>query len=141
MIYATHLLRMLCVNILLTLYVALAVGTPVGLDATDAYPVPYPDSAMEGRPALPPEHTSWEQERNNIIEWFTLLYCEYLKPSTLAFALNLAGLVWQGASEGPDWNRIKDDINEQRYVTIDKHRLPPKHLPFEDPDDWDEDTT
>ncbi|KAG9096701.1 hypothetical protein FS749_007924 [Ceratobasidium sp. UAMH 11750] len=98
-------------------------GIPGGLDATEAYPVPYPDFGMEGRPALPPEHPLWEQERSNIVEWLNLLY------------------LWQGASEGLDWDRIKDDINERKYETIDKHRLPLEHVPFEHPDRWDEGMT
>ncbi|KAG9091850.1 hypothetical protein FRC06_000354 [Ceratobasidium sp. 370] len=104
-------------------FVRCVVGTPGQLDPLEAYPVPYPDAAMEGHPALPPEHREWEQERDNMIEWFTSLY------------------LWQGGSVGPDWDRIQGDIDKEQYVTIDQHRLPPEQIPFKNPNDWDEGTT
>ncbi|KAG9076948.1 hypothetical protein FRC06_009199, partial [Ceratobasidium sp. 370] len=74
-------------------FVCRTVGTSGRLSPSEAYPVPYPDPAMQGRPALPPEHAAWEQERDNIIEWFSYLY------------------LWQGGSVGPSWDRIKEDID------------------------------
>ncbi|KAG8732894.1 hypothetical protein FRC10_000538, partial [Ceratobasidium sp. 414] len=104
-------------------FVCRTVGTPGRLWPSEAYPVPYPDSAMQGRPALPPEHAAWEQERDNIIEWFSYLY------------------LWQGGSVGPNWDRIKEDIDGMKYETIDRHRLPVEHTPLKRPNDWDEHTT
>ncbi|KAG8689819.1 hypothetical protein FRC08_010767 [Ceratobasidium sp. 394] len=99
------------------------VGVPGRLGPSEAYPVSYPDPKMGGRPALPPEHIEWEQERENIIEWMMYLHW------------------WQGGAFRPHWGRIKADLDSKTYATIDRHRLPPVHAPFVLPADWDENTT
>ncbi|KAG9084360.1 hypothetical protein FRC06_004112, partial [Ceratobasidium sp. 370] len=78
---------------------------------------------MDGRPALPPEHPSWEQERDNIIKWFILLH------------------VWQGGNEGPNWYLIQNNVHSQKYEMVDKVRLPVAHIPLAIPDDWNENMT
>ncbi|KAG9082523.1 hypothetical protein FS749_006793 [Ceratobasidium sp. UAMH 11750] len=78
---------------------------------------------MDARPALPPEHPNWKQERDNISEWFMFLH------------------LWQGGSDGPNWYLIQTDVNNQKYEMIDKVRLPVAHIPFVVPDDWNENIT
>ncbi|KAG9077732.1 hypothetical protein FRC06_008737, partial [Ceratobasidium sp. 370] len=45
---------------------------------------------------------------------------------------------WQGGQHEPAWGSIIDDINSQKYQTIDKNRLPEDHLPFVHPLSWGE---
>ncbi|KAG8709124.1 hypothetical protein FRC08_018528 [Ceratobasidium sp. 394] len=93
------------------------------LPADLALPVSYPDFAMQARPALPPVHPDWVQERENLIQWLRYLW------------------QWQGGKGEPAWGTIVQDINARSYRTIDMHRLPYDHLPFHDPLTWGEDLT
>ncbi|KAG9083663.1 hypothetical protein FS749_005850 [Ceratobasidium sp. UAMH 11750] len=94
-----------------------------GVAPQTPYPVAWPDFRMAGRPALPPQHPIWVQERANLKDWFRYLW------------------LWQGGSESPNWNLIAEDINEGRFEYIEKSRLPNPFLPFQHIDLWDEETT
>ncbi|KAG9083853.1 hypothetical protein FS749_005686 [Ceratobasidium sp. UAMH 11750] len=94
-------------------------GMPLVLEPDRAYPVTYPDVSMDGRPALPPEHPIWKQERANLIEFSE----------------------WQGGHEGPNWYLIQNDVNSKKYEMVDKARLPKAHIPFVVPDEWNENMT
>ncbi|KAG9126223.1 hypothetical protein FRC07_004378 [Ceratobasidium sp. 392] len=98
-------------------------GAAIHIKPEDAFPVPYPDFFMDGRPALPPKHPNWKQERQNLVDWFSHLHA------------------WQGGEVEPDWRMIQKDINEAEYRFIDRLRLPAKHKPFFRPDQWNEDRT
>ncbi|KAG8720858.1 hypothetical protein FRC08_017739 [Ceratobasidium sp. 394] len=104
-------------------YVCRSVGIALVVKTEEAYPVPFPDLSMDARPALPPEHPNWEQERDNISEWFMFLH------------------MWQGGNDGPNWYLIQTDLNTQKYKMIEKVRLPVAHIPFVVPDDWNENIT
>ncbi|KAG9094133.1 hypothetical protein FS749_013059 [Ceratobasidium sp. UAMH 11750] len=104
-------------------YVCRTVGITLVVELEQAYPVPYPDLSMDARPALPPEHPNWKQERDNISEWFMFLH------------------LWQGGNDGPNWYLIQTDVNAQKYEMIEKVRLPVAHIPFVVPDDWNENIT
>ncbi|KAG9083269.1 hypothetical protein FS749_006172 [Ceratobasidium sp. UAMH 11750] len=95
-------------------------GIALGLRPEEAHPVPWPDFHMNARPALPPIHPNWEEEKRNLIEWFTYLW------------------QWQGGDEGPEWNKIMRDINNGRFQYIEQKRLPAAFLPFVHPKDWGE---
>ncbi|KAG9086173.1 hypothetical protein FS749_003856 [Ceratobasidium sp. UAMH 11750] len=82
--------------------------------------MPYPDPAMDARPALPVEHVNWIQERETLVIFFTFLW------------------KWQGGPGEPAWPAIVADINSGAYLTIDRQRLPAEHHPFVDPRDWGE---
>ncbi|KAG9082646.1 hypothetical protein FRC06_004909 [Ceratobasidium sp. 370] len=98
-------------------------GRGLGIPPAEAHPVCWPDFDMSARPALPPAHPNWEQEHRNLLEWFTLLWR------------------WQGGDDGPDWEKIVDDIEERRFVYMDETRMPESYRPFRHPLDWDEATT
>ncbi|KAG8706762.1 hypothetical protein FRC08_000872 [Ceratobasidium sp. 394] len=75
---------------------------------------------MDGRPALPPIHPNWEQEKHNIIEWFNYLWR------------------WQGGEQEPDWDKITVDINNGRFQYMEQKCLPAAFLPFTHPKTWGE---
>ncbi|KAG8727258.1 hypothetical protein FRC10_006275, partial [Ceratobasidium sp. 414] len=99
------------------------IGLGIGLAPENAYPVPWPDFEMNARPALPPIHPNWEQERRNMILWFSYLW------------------QWQGGDDEPDWDKIAHDINEGRFQYIEEKRLPTAFLPFTHPHTWGEAVT
>ncbi|KAG8709126.1 hypothetical protein FRC08_018530 [Ceratobasidium sp. 394] len=98
-------------------------GRALGIPASEAYPVPWPDFEMSGRPALPPVHPNWMQEKRNLIEWFALMWR------------------WQGGDQEPDWEAVVQDLNKGRFEYIEKARLPESFNEFTKPGDWDEATT
>ncbi|KAG8709240.1 hypothetical protein FRC08_018443, partial [Ceratobasidium sp. 394] len=89
----------------------------------DAYPVPWPDFTMHARPALPPAHPNWEQEKRNLIAWFALLW------------------QWQGGNSKPDWDKMVWDVGNGLFERIDMKRLPQPLLLDSPPEKWGEATT
>ncbi|KAG8733311.1 hypothetical protein FRC10_000298 [Ceratobasidium sp. 414] len=91
--------------------------------------MPWPDFSMGARPALPPQHPNWEQEKNNLIDWFEKLWS------------------WQGGYEDLQWAVLVKDVNAGNFEYFDKDRLPAEYVKGKDrrkltePAEWDEETT
>ncbi|KAG8700018.1 hypothetical protein FRC08_004968 [Ceratobasidium sp. 394] len=104
-------------------------GISGGLDPENAYPVAWPDFEMAARPALPPRHPNWNQEKGNVVDWFEKLWS------------------WEGAYDNLEWAVIVTDINEGNFKYFEKHRLPAEYArekdrrKFMEPAEWDEETT
>ncbi|KAG8714465.1 hypothetical protein FRC08_011892 [Ceratobasidium sp. 394] len=84
-------------------------GFSGGPAAEDSYPVPWPDFAMGARPALPPQHPDWRQEKENLIDWFDKLW------------------KWQGGEESPNWEAIVEDIRNGHFQYVEAKRLPKEY--------------
>ncbi|KAG8731343.1 hypothetical protein FRC10_001786 [Ceratobasidium sp. 414] len=91
--------------------------------------MPWPDFGMAARPALPPQHPNWEQEKDNLINWFRKLW------------------LWQGGYEDLRWAVLVKDINTGNFEYFDKDQLPTEYVREKDrrkltvPAEWDEETT
>ncbi|KAG8698108.1 hypothetical protein FRC08_006132, partial [Ceratobasidium sp. 394] len=81
-------------------------GISLALKLEDAYPMAWPDFQMSMRPALPPVHPNWEQEKQNLIEWFVKIW------------------QWQGGVGEPNWEKIVHDYNGRHFVYIEEKRMP-----------------
>ncbi|KAG8730251.1 hypothetical protein FRC10_002951 [Ceratobasidium sp. 414] len=104
-------------------------GISRGLDAENTYPMPWPNFSMGVRPALPLQHPNWEQEKNNLIDWFKKLWS------------------WQGGYEDLQWVVLVKDVNAGNFEYFDKDRLPVEYVKGKDRRklmelvEWDEETT